>query len=297
MHLVASNLILSAIAGVGAVSFPDPSGPHPVAIQAAAMGLSNETFAELIMGVCDIASIKGYSSKLKSTHNIARLIASRGYVVITVDHPYDTAVVEFPDGSIIETADIPEKEDDLTKLTKVRAEDLSFGLPRKINFDNIVVYGHSLGGSSAAVAMLSDSRFRSGANLDGRFVKPALSKGPKQPFLMLGRPNHRTEDATWVTFWKNLRGPKAELAVAGIVHGAFTDVPLLITALGLPTEVKAQISSIISTIDAQQLEKVLIKTLTSFFTYAFDGKPKPFIKAVQAISELSIVNSQLPNRS
>lgn len=188
------SLILSAMAGVGAVSFPDPSGPHPVAMrvqsmtdksridpyspendrqkrkvmtslfwpiddkksctmkqvaymppvtaevygqQAAAMGLSNETFAELTMGLCDIASIKGCSSKPKSAQyplavfspgsgnsrliygNMARSLASRGYVVITVDHPYDAAVVEFPDGSVIETANIPEEGDDLIKLTKV----------------------------------------------------------------------------------------------------------------------------------------------------------------------------------
>ncbi|KAH8706186.1 Alpha/Beta hydrolase protein [Ilyonectria robusta] len=381
------SLILSAMAGVGAVSFPDPSGPHPVAMrvqsmtdksridpyspendrqkrkvmtslfwpiddkksctvkqvaymppataevygqQAAAMGLSNETFAELTMGLCDIASIKGCSKSKDAQYplavfspgsgnsrliygNMARSLASRGYVIVTVDHPYDAAVVEFPDGSVIETANIPEEGDALIKLTKIRADDLSFvvsqlentsrrssllkGLPGKIDFDNIVVYGHSLGGSSAAVALLSDSRLRGGANLDGRFVEPALSKGPKQPFLLLGRPNHRAEDATWATFWKNLRGPKTELALAGTVHGSFTDVPLIVTALGLPAEVKAQISSTIGTIDAQRLEKVLMKILSSFFTYTSEGKNTPFFKAVKAISELSIVNSKLPDRS
>lgn len=32
---------------------------------------------------------------------LARNLASRGYVVITVDHPYDADVVEFPDGTVI----------------------------------------------------------------------------------------------------------------------------------------------------------------------------------------------------
>ncbi|KAF7547426.1 hypothetical protein G7Z17_g7748 [Cylindrodendrum hubeiense] len=380
------NVFVSLMAGVGAVSFPDPSGPHPVALrvqsmtdksridpyspendrhkrklmtslfwpiddkascttkqvaymppataeaygqQAAAMGLSNETFAELTLGVCDISSIKGCSSKSKIPKyplavfspgsgisrllysNMARSLASRGYVVITVDHTYDGVVVEFPDGSVIETADIPEEGDDLINLTKVRAQDLSFvvsqlensssrssllkGLPGKIDFNNIVVYGHSLGGSTAAVALLSDSRIRGGVDLDGRFVDPALSKGPKQPFMMLGRPDHRTEDSTWAPFYNNTRGPKVELAVVGTLHGSYTDVPLVITALGLPAEVKDQVSSVIGTIDAEKLEKILFKTLSAFFTYVFEGKPKTFLNAVKASSELSIVNSKLPN--
>lgn len=32
---------------------------------------------------------------------IARALASRGYVVVTVDHPYDANIVEFPDGKVI----------------------------------------------------------------------------------------------------------------------------------------------------------------------------------------------------
>lgn len=31
-------------------------------------------------------------------------LASQGYVVITVDHPYDAAIVEFPDGSVVRGA-------------------------------------------------------------------------------------------------------------------------------------------------------------------------------------------------
>ncbi|KPM44917.1 hypothetical protein AK830_g1636 [Neonectria ditissima] len=381
-------LFLSLLAGVGALSLPDPSGPYPVAMrvqpmtdksqvdpyspkghkhkrqvltslfwpidesktcktkqvaymppataevygaQASAMGLSNDTFSALTLGVCDISSLKGCNSRSKIhryplavfspgagnsrlLHGLmARSLASQGYVVITVDHPYDATLVEFPDGTIIESADIPEEGAPLVKLTKVRADDLSFvvsqlkstssqssllkGLPGKIDFDRIVVFGHSLGGASAAVAMLSDSRFRGGVNLDGRFVEPALSKGPKNPFLIVGRPDHRAEDATWPKFWKNLRGPKAELEVAGTLHGSFTDLPAIIGALGLPDEAKSQLAALIGTVDGKRLDKVLSKTLSSFFTYAFEGTPKPFLRAVKTFSELSMVGSKLPNKS
>ncbi|KAK7428462.1 hypothetical protein QQZ08_005081 [Neonectria magnoliae] len=312
------------------VAYMPPATAEVYGVQASAMGLSNETFSALTLGVCDISSLKGCSSQVKSPRYplavfspgsgnsrllyglMARSLANQGYVVITVDHPYDATLVEFPDGTIIQTADIPEEGDDLVKLTKVRADDLSFvvsqlekasprssllkGLPGNIDFDRIVVFGQSLGGSSAAVAMLSDSRFLGGANLDGRFVEPALSKGPKNPFLMLGRPDHRAEDATWVKFWKNLRGPKAELEVSGTIHGSFTDLPAIISVLGLPDEAKSQLAALIGTIDGKRLDKILPKMLSSFFTYAFEGTPKPFLHAVKTFSELSIVNSKLPNR-
>lgn len=36
---------------------------------------------------------------------LARTLASRGYVVITIDHPHDADIVEFPDGTVIRGPD------------------------------------------------------------------------------------------------------------------------------------------------------------------------------------------------
>lgn len=40
----------------------------------------------------------------------ARSLASQGVVVVTVDHPYDADIVEFPDGSVIRGANISEDD-------------------------------------------------------------------------------------------------------------------------------------------------------------------------------------------
>lgn len=37
---------------------------------------------------------------------IARSLSSQGYVVITIDHPYDASIVEFPDGSVVRGTNI-----------------------------------------------------------------------------------------------------------------------------------------------------------------------------------------------
>lgn len=51
---------------------------------------------------------------------MARSLASEGYAVVAVDHPYDAAVVEFPDGKIIRAASVSDEDiPALTKMTQV----------------------------------------------------------------------------------------------------------------------------------------------------------------------------------
>lgn len=48
---------------------------------------------------------------------MARSLASHGYVVVTVDHPFDAPAVQFPDGAVIEGADLDDSN--LSVLQKV----------------------------------------------------------------------------------------------------------------------------------------------------------------------------------
>ncbi|KAF7552500.1 hypothetical protein G7046_g7389 [Stylonectria norvegica] len=294
---------------------------------ASSIGLANDTFSTLELEFCRVSTTKGCDANTKGSEyplavfstgagnsrllytGLARSLASQGYVVVTVDHPYDSDIVEFPDGSVILGANIPENTTVLEKATKVRADDLSFvvsqfentstrkslvnGLPGKIDFSKIVLFGHSLGGAASAAAMLSDSRVRAGVDLDGRFFEPALSKGLDKPFMLLGRPKHRAEDATWAQFWKHLTGPKIELEVTGTVHGSFTDMPLLIKALDLPKKFSSVLAPYIGTVDGVEVQTLLAKVLSSFFTYTFDGTSKSLSKTLKNSPELSVVGSNL----
>ncbi len=46
----------------------------------------------------------------------AKSIAAQGYVVVTIDHPYDTEVVEFPDGSVVRSNGTDGMEQKLTEV-------------------------------------------------------------------------------------------------------------------------------------------------------------------------------------
>ncbi|MFI1730976.1 hypothetical protein ACH40E_17420 [Streptomyces acidicola] len=102
---------------------------------------------------------------------------------------------------------------------------------RMIDPARIGMAGHSIGGASAASAMMGDQQMRAGVNLDGSFFDPVPTGGlGGRPFMMLGTGG---EDTSWVRDWPNLDGWKRWLAVSGSGHFTFTDIPVLADQLGL----------------------------------------------------------------
>jgi predicted dienelactone hydrolase len=113
---------------------------------------------------------------------IAQQLASAGYTVVTIDHPYDATIVTFPDNSTILAANISTEAQILLDLD-TRVKDVSFvldtlsepstaarllpSLACGLDVARTGIFGHSLGGATAATAMLYDARFIGGINLDG----------------------------------------------------------------------------------------------------------------------------------
>ncbi|KAI9043626.1 uncharacterized protein KD926_003396 [Aspergillus affinis] len=205
----------------------------------------------------------------------------RGYVVVTVDHPYDANIVEFPDGRVIHGRDSPVDIPAREMASQVRSEDLSFvvsqfqdapsrsrlidGLPGTIDFSGIVVWGHSLGGAAAAQMMLRDDRIHAGANLDGRLSDPVLRTGLSKPFLLFGKTSGECKGPTWTQFWEVLRDLKVELTIAGATHQSFIDYPLLVEALHLPGHHRSLLEPAIGPIAGIKMQKILADILDGFF--------------------------------
>ncbi len=120
---------------------------------------------------------------------IVRAIAGYGFTVLTIDHPYDAGIVEFPDGSLVCGANITTKEQYLM-AANTRAQDASFlldqssnveivkeiipGAKTSLNVSQVAMFGHSLGGAATATAMLSDSRNAGGVDMDGTLYGPVI---------------------------------------------------------------------------------------------------------------------------
>ncbi|WP_299538802.1 alpha/beta hydrolase [uncultured Streptomyces sp.] len=202
----------------------------------------------------------GFSMQRSTLTTLASDLASRGYVVASVDHAYESVGTAFPGGRVLTCRACEQvlTDEDRARVAVGRAHDLSFvidrltalrnpsgathghrGLPfsRTIDPGRIGVAGHSIGGAAAAEVMKRDPRVRAGVNLDGNFFAPPAGAGlGGRPFMMMGASATHGPTAPgsdWQGTWARLDGWKCWLTVAGAEHFTFTDLPVLADRLGL----------------------------------------------------------------
>lgn len=183
---------------------------------------------------------------------LAEALAAKGYVVITLDHPYESAVTELPDGRIVSTIDnFPaggtQAEGDayMASLLDLRAADMRFVLDQlaradvmgdlagHLDLEHIAAIGHSLGGVTAVVAMESDPRIRAAANVDGTPYGAMTSTPLNRPFLLLQSDYKETGHSDkFVAGNQSIidhdSAPAWRYEIHHANHYSFTDVPLLL---------------------------------------------------------------------
>lgn len=218
---------------------------------------------------------------------LAQSIASHGYTVITVDHPYSALFTEYPDGSSNLAANLTTDADYEVDIN-IRGQDIialantlinpSGALnhlisPPAIDLSHVYVAGHSLGGATALSVLSQINQFRGGANLDGKFFPNILSNMPptKRPFLLVGNKdrNASTDDSWHLALERNIRGPWAELQVEGWEHGTFTDLPMLLGTAGFEGYIEG-----LGDVDGMETRTtgVLTEVLVGFMRAAANGK-------------------------
>ncbi|GIJ49311.1 esterase [Virgisporangium aliadipatigenens] len=188
----------------------------------------------------------GFSFPRATLTGLAEDLASRGYVVVGVDHTYEAFGVTLPDGRVTGcvACEVPGLSGE--RVAGGRARDVSFVLDRlpslgvPVDPHRIAMVGHSMGGAAALATMLADPRVDVGVNLDGTFHPALPPSGMPRPFLMMGNEEHGQPGAeptrTWDTTWANLSGWKRWLSVTGTTHSSFTDLAVLADQLGLPIQ-------------------------------------------------------------
>jgi hypothetical protein len=140
-----------------------------------------------------------------------------------------------------------------------------------IHSNRIGIFGHSLGGATAAQAVSNSSTFPCGANFDGGIFGPVAESGLDKPFLQIGAQDHnQTSDTTFSEFWNHLRGFRREFTVNGTVHIAFMDVPVLRDLLGeaFPAQQRNQSG----TIPGERLLEIETALIDSFFAFCLEGR-------------------------
>jgi predicted dienelactone hydrolase len=191
-------------------------------------------------------------------------LASRGYIVVAMDDTYEAAEVAFPGGRIVtprpnqshvdmvRIADTRFVLDELARLASGRNPDaehrtLPNGLSGALDLKKIGMFGHSLGGATAAKAMAADRRIAAGINLDGSMflANPALQPqdlmrlsaklarqlGNRASMTMTHQGHDTHDDPSLAGFWSNLRGWRLFLTMRNAQHYTYTDLEQFLSQL------------------------------------------------------------------
>ncbi|MEV4573704.1 lipase [Nonomuraea jabiensis] len=226
-------------------------------------------------------------------------LASRGYLVVTVDHTYEADQVEFPGRRLVRALPLPAKLTPkvIAKLlaghARARLADLRYvldqvtalahgrpiggGLPEGMlgapDASRVGALGQSLGGSVAAQLTRDDARVDAAANLDGSYVGPVARRGVTRPFLQLAAETHtRDSEPSWKSFWRASTGWKRELRFKGAAHGSFTDLQPLLPQIAarLP---EVPLADYVGTIDPGRSVAAQRAYVGAFFDLHLRGKP------------------------
>jgi len=179
----------------------------------------------------------GYTGTFTDYTFLYEDLASRGYVVASVDHTYEATAVEFPDGRLATSLlgsylanNWRVDHETLQFVVSVRLDDLRFVLNRlqrindeasgpfegKLDISRVALAGHSLGGLTTLLGVRTDSRFRAGILLDP-YMPEDVSNPTLTSVLLMGA--GRTEwSENELRLWNDLQGPRFAVNFRGAEH-------------------------------------------------------------------------------
>jgi len=247
-------------------------------------------------------------------------LASHGYVVVTIDHTYESAEVEFPGGRL--TVDRRPAGATREACALVRVADTRFvldtlaavhrgrhapGLRGALDLDRVAMVGYSAGGYATAETMLVDPRVRAGCKLDGKLLADdnpiilgrAALHGLDRPFLQIGTPGHdSTTDPSWAAMRANARGWHRELRLEGSTHLGLNDlqvtIPFLAEVFGLTAQ---EVQYALGTIDPARSVATIRAYVTAFLDLHLRGRQETLLDQPSArYPDMAIVRRMWPRR-
>ncbi len=169
----------------------------------------------------------------------AENLASHGYIVVAVDHPYDSAAVVLEDGTVIRSSLATTGDDETdqriaNELASIRADDLLSTLDyfeTILPSATVATAGHSIGGAAAILAAARDPRVDAVVDIDG------LPRGglPTVPVLAIvageGTGSAESDERYDSALDEVLAFCGKRVDVRGAQHLSFTDAALYLPPL------------------------------------------------------------------
>lgn len=223
----------------------------------------------------------GYRGSRLYYNVMASAIASKGFTIITIDHPGESNIIEYPDGHVVySNLSFVGDFDELAPYAHIRAADALFIvdqlsnstaisdlLPGEISTDRIGMLGHSLGGAAAVLAAGQDPRLRGVINLDGPFFGSLPASGLSTPVLYVA--TEREDDPRMLKVWPELTGPKLWIKVADLAHEGMVDLPTMLQAAGQYT---GDFADLFGSMTPDEWVRILAAYTAEWMTGAFKGE-------------------------
>ncbi|MGG5784793.1 alpha/beta hydrolase family protein [Bacillus albus] len=191
-------------------------------------------------------------------------LASQGYIVLSIDHTFDTAATVFPDGRVAYVQPFNLTDDAGDSHIKLWEEDVTFVLNQieklnqndetgfftgRLDISRIGMFGHSYGGATAAQILAKDSRVKAAINMDGALYGEILPEsGIGKPFLLMSAVEPDEADPHKVTerYERGLAGGGMSMVIPHTDHTSFTDLHLFSPLLQSPDENPKEVHRIIN---------------------------------------------------
>jgi hypothetical protein len=238
----------------------------------------------------------GYGSLRTLGTTAAEDLASRGYVVVTVDHTHEAPFVEFPGGRL--EVRLPPGDDRLRTALTTRVADVRFVLDqlpsvlgRTADLSRVGMFGHSYGGDTTAELMVTDRRVDAGVGLDGWLAydidgtQPtrAAAEGVDRPFLLMGtagstrdgRPRTHLTSPAWGAFWEHSTGFRRDLVMPEAMHYSYTDVQAFLPGLDADPAVRALRIGGVDPVRSVAAQRAY---LAAFFDQTLKCVPQPLLR-------------------
>ncbi len=208
--------------------------------------------AAIADGPFPVVLLEHGSSVVPATYTVlAEGLASIGFIVVATNHPPDSLISVFPDGHELKfTPYWPAEADRRTQgvaigkfAEEVLVADVRFVLDQlqemnaqdhfwrgHLNLSKIGIVGHSMGGTTAALATRDEPRILAGVNLDGS-TYPGMNADVRpipvhKPFLFLATEEHAAAE-TRAREYIGSESNTYYVVVGGADHMSFTDARLI----------------------------------------------------------------------
>jgi predicted dienelactone hydrolase len=260
-------------------------------------------------------------------------LASHGFIIVSIGHPYESAALAFPGGRIVPLSQrrleavmtsaksdrmerlneqlraatnpvvirriavemtlasgaqkslavwVADTQYVLDELARVNAATEGAAGPAKrfanrLDLTRLGIFGMSFGGAMAGELCVKDPRFKAGLNMDGKQSGTVLNQRLSVPFLYFSSESSKEDRKINAAVYENSLADFYSVHVNGTAHENFSDLSLIMPIL--------KNTSLLGSIDAQEMEKIMNSYTLAFFQKYLEGKLVPLLEGPPPVGE------------